>query len=85
MRKPLKNSRNNRKKITNHVITDVILKKWRYLITISILIIVTLPFLYIFNIIDINFIGRTNIIILFIIMIIYVIDMIILFIGTYFE
>ena len=85
MRKTLKNSRNNKKKITNHVITDIILKKWTYLITISILIIVTLPFLSIFNIIDFNFIGRTYIIILFTIMIIYVIDMIIMIIGTYFE
>lgn len=81
----MKNLRNNKKKITNDVITDIILKKWWYLITISILIIITLPFLSIFNIIDFNFIGRTIIIILFTIMIIYVIDMIILFIGTYFE
>lgn len=58
----MKNSRDNKKKITNDAITDIILKKWRYLITISILIIVTLPFLSIFNIIDINFIGRINII-----------------------
>ena len=85
MRKTLKNSRNNKKKITNHVITDIILKKWTYLITISILIIVTLSFLSIFNIIDFNFIGKTYIIILFAIMIIYVIDMIIMIIGTYFE
>lgn len=62
MRKIMKNSRDNKKKITNDAITDIILKKWRYLITISILIIVTLPFLSIFNIIDINFIGRINII-----------------------
>lgn len=85
MRKTLKNSRNNKKKITNHVITDIILKKWTYLITISILIVITLPFLSIFNIIDFNFIGRTYIIILFAIMIIYVIDTIIMIIGTYFE
>ena len=85
MRKTLKNSRNNKKKITNHVITDIILKKWTYLITISILIVIALPFLSIFNIIDFNFIGRTYIIILFTIMIIYVIDTIIMIIGTYFE
>ena len=85
MRKMLKNLRNNKKKITKYVITDIIMKKWRYLIIISLLIIIILPFLSIFNIIDINFIGRTYIIIIFTIMIIYVIDMIILFIGTYFE
>ena len=69
----LKNSKNNKKKITIYDITDIILKKWWYLITISILIVITLPFLSIFNIIDFNFIGRTYIIILFTIMIIYVI------------